>query len=131
MSTLRRRFLDQSSSEPSREATPDRGEEVRVVPLSKLKSLTTKKRSKRRNGFIFGLGGLFGVIVMAFFANQQDVLNMDSLMGLNFDSIVDVIPAGILREAKDITVRILQLFPDRHRLKLIDHLIASNTSGRL
>ena len=103
MSFLRRRFLGESSARPSREVTPEKGEEVRLVSVAKLKKLTAKK-SKRRNGFIFGLGGLFGLVVAAFYANQQDVINLEGLLDLNLDSLLDVIPAGIIKDAKDITV---------------------------
>ena len=104
ISTLRRRILGESSPEPSREATPEKGEELRLVPVSKLKKYTAKK-SKRRNGLIFSLGGLFGLLVAAFFANQQDVIPLQGLMDLmNFDSFTDAIPAGIVKDAKDIAV---------------------------
>ena len=103
MSFLRRRFLGESTARPSREVTPEKGEEVRVVSVAKLKKLTSKK-SKRRNGLIFGLGGLFGLVVAAFFANQQDVINLEGLLDMNLDSLFDVIPAGIIKDAKDISV---------------------------
>lgn len=83
---------------------PENGEEVRLVSVSKLEALTRKK-SKRRIWLIFGLGGLFGVIVAAFFVKQSDVINLDGLMDLNLDSLLDVIPAGIIKDAKELTVR--------------------------
>ena len=103
MSTLRRRIFGESSSEPSRDASPIKGEESRLVPVSKLRKLKWKT-SKRRNGLIFGLGGLFGLVVAAFFAQQQEVVNLNGLLDLNLESLLDVIPAGIVNEAKDITV---------------------------
>lgn len=63
-----------------------------------------KRRSKRRNGLIFALGGLFGIFIALFFANQQDVISLDSLMDLNIESLIDVIPQGIVRDAKQFTV---------------------------
>ena len=113
MSSLRRRFLGESSAEPSRDVTPEKDEEVRLVPLSKLRNLTLKthKRSKRRNGLIFALGGFFGLLVAAFFANQQDVVNLNGLIDMNFyESLLDIIPSGIVKEAKD-----LQVGLDYHR----------------
>ena len=92
-----------SSSFPD-PSTPEKNEDVELVPVAKLKKLTAKK-SKRRTGFIFGVGGLFGLFVAAFFANQQDVINLEGLMDLNLDSLLDVIPAGIVKDAQDITVR--------------------------
>ncbi|MCJ1467280.1 hypothetical protein MMC07_005904 [Pseudocyphellaria aurata] len=102
MSSLRRRIFGDSSTDPSQDKFSDKAEKLTLVSTSKLKSLT-KKRSKRRNGFIFGLGGLFGIVVAAFFANRHDVLSFEGLMDLNLDSIIDVIPAGIVKDAKDIT----------------------------
>jgi phospholipid:diacylglycerol acyltransferase len=112
MSTLRRRIAhafggsSTPSSVPSRDETPEPGEEVRLVPVSKLRTLTTRKKTKRRNGLIFGLGGLFGVVLAAFFASQNDVIRFEGLMDLNLESLVDVIPAGIVRDARDITVSV-------------------------
>lgn len=103
MSSLRRRIFGDSSTDLSRDTSSDKGEKLTLVSTSKLKSLT-KKRSKRRNGFIFGLGGLFGILVAAFFANRHDVISFEGLMDLNLDSLIDVIPAGIVKDAKDLTV---------------------------
>ncbi|MCJ1268408.1 hypothetical protein MMC22_008296 [Lobaria immixta] len=102
MSSLRRRIFGDNSTDPSRDTSPDKGEKLTLVSTAKLKSLT-KKRSKRRNGFVFGLGGLFGILVAVFFANRHDVINFEGLMDLNLDSLIDVIPAGIVKDAKDIT----------------------------
>ena len=104
MAPLRRRILgDPSSTEPSRNPSPAKGEPVTLIPASQLKKLESKK-SKRWHGFIFGLGGLFGLAVAAFFANQHDVINLEGLVDFNLDSLIDVIPAGIVTDAKDITV---------------------------
>ena len=62
------------------------------------------RRSKRRNGFIFALGGLFGIFVALFFANQQEVISLDSLMDLNLDTLIDVIPQGIVKDAREFSV---------------------------
>ena len=75
-----------------------------VVSSSKLKELT-RRRSKRRQWFLFGLGGLFGIVLAAFFAQQHDVINLEGLMDINLDSLLDAIPAGIINDARDITVR--------------------------
>jgi phospholipid:diacylglycerol acyltransferase len=112
MSALRRRIGDAFRQKPSPSPSPDaqqripvNGEEVQLIPVSKLKRLTTSKRSKRGSGLIFGLGGLVGILVAVFFANKQEVLNLESLIDFNLDSILDVIPAGIVKDARDITVR--------------------------
>jgi phospholipid:diacylglycerol acyltransferase len=71
---------------------------------AKVKQLVIRPRSKRRNGFIFILGGLFGIFIALFFANQQDVISLESLMDLNLDSLIDAIPQGIISDAKQFTV---------------------------
>ena len=103
MSTLRRRLLGDSSSEPSRDPSPSKGEAVTLIPARQLEKLKSKK-SKRRSWVLFSLGGIFGVVVAAFFAQQNDVINFDGLVDFNLDSLIDVIPAGIVKDAKDITV---------------------------
>lgn len=45
------------------------------------------------------------MVVAAFFANQHDVINLEGLVDFNMESLLDVIPAGIVKDAKDITVR--------------------------
>ena len=113
MSTLRRRFLadNSSSTEPSREPSPAKGEPVALVSKSHLKELKGK-RSKRWQLSIFVLGGLFGLVVAAIFANQHDVINLEGLVDFNMESLLDVIPAGIVNEAKDITVCCFPLLQD-------------------
>ena len=103
MSSLRRRLLGDSSSEPSRDPSPVKGEPVTLVPAAHLKKLT-KKRSKRGQGLIFTLGGLFGIVIAAFFAQRHDVINLEGLMDVNLESLMDAIPAGIVKDAKDLTV---------------------------
>lgn len=102
MST-RRRPLDKPVAALGETSNLPSEESLTVVPTSKLQFLKEKK-SKRRNGLIFTLGGLFGIIVAVFFANRHDVINFEGLMDLNLDSLIDVIPAGIVKEARDITV---------------------------
>jgi phospholipid:diacylglycerol acyltransferase len=109
MSSLRRRILGPlgdsipESTEASRDPSPAKGEAVTLIPAAQLKKLKSKK-SKSRSGLIFGLGGLFGLVVAAYFANQHDVINLEGLVDFNLDSLMDVIPAGIVKDAKDITV---------------------------
>jgi phospholipid:diacylglycerol acyltransferase len=67
-------------------------------------SFFSRPKSKRRNGLIFALGGIFGIFVALFFANQQDVISLESLMDLNLDTLMDVIPQGIVRDAREFTV---------------------------
>ena len=109
MSTLRRRIgnilRDSPTPSPdlSRDGTPDPNEEVRLVSTKKLEKLTKRKTSKRRSGFTFGLGGLIGLLVAVLFAQSQDIVKLESLLEVNLDSLLDVIPAGIISDVKDLS----------------------------
>lgn len=113
MSGLRRRIFGTSSAdtpsltpEQSREGTPA-SEEVRVVSAKKLEKLTAQhkaKGTKRRNAWIFGLGGLFGILIAGFFASSNEVFDMQALRDVNLDSILDVLPAGLIKDAHELQV---------------------------
>lgn len=115
MSGLRRRIFGGGSAdstpvstpEPSREGSPARGEDYRVVPAKQLKKLSKaskSKGSKRRNVWIFGLGGLFGILVAGFFASNNDMMDLASLKDMNLDSVFDVLPAGLMNDVRDLQV---------------------------
>jgi phospholipid:diacylglycerol acyltransferase len=91
-----------ANADEARRATPD--EKPTLNPIVRFKRWMLKPRGKRRNGFIFLLGGLFGVFVALFFANHTEVISLDALMDLNLDAIIEVIPQGLLRDAKEFTV---------------------------
>jgi hypothetical protein len=123
MSGLRRRIFGTTSAdspsltpEHSREGTPT-SEEVRVVSAKKLQKLTDQHKArgtKRRNAWIFGLGGLFGIIVAGFFASSNEVFDMQALRDMNLDSILDVLPAGLIKDAHELQVgffRVLVISP--------------------
>ena len=81
------------------------GEKLRAeFDDAKVKHVVIQPRSKRRNGLIFVLGGLFGIFIALFFANQQEVISLESLMDLNLESLFDAIPQGIVRDAKEFSV---------------------------
>lgn len=113
MSGLRRRIFDTSSTdspsltpEHSREGTPT-SEEVRVVSAKKLQKLTAQHKArgtKRRNAWIFGLGGLFGILIAGFFASSNEVFDMQAFKDMNLDSILDVLPAGLIKDAHELQV---------------------------
>ncbi|KAI9815173.1 MAG: hypothetical protein M1832_005575 [Thelocarpon impressellum] len=94
MSFLRRRLVGDRRADG-----PPKVEEVRLVPVSRIKA---ERGHKRRTGLIFTLGGLFGLMAAAFFANRADVVSLEMLADWNLDSFLDVIPAAILRDAKDL-----------------------------
>lgn len=129
MSGLRRRIFggtpDESDLDSSRDVSPAPGHsslssmlspndrtDYAVVPAKKLKQLTkdTKKGkgSKRRNFWIFGLGGLFGLVLAGFFASSNGALDklvtLAGLENMNLDSLLDVLPAGLIRDVQDLQV---------------------------
>ncbi|KAL1854223.1 phospholipid:diacylglycerol acyltransferase [Paecilomyces lecythidis] len=114
MSLLRRRLGKDSKAEsptidvsggatPGVEEAAAKGQDVSLRSGSNVKNYVAKPRSKRRNGFIFFLGGIFGIFVALFFANHNEVISLDSLMDLNLDALVDVIPQGIVKDFRELS----------------------------
>ena len=103
-SFLRRRILGEKTPTESRESTPEKAEEVRLAPVSKIHHEKPEKKHKRRNGVVFALGGLFGIVVAGFFAGRSDLIDFPELRELSMDSIMDVLPAGFVRDARDLAV---------------------------
>lgn len=105
MSSLRRRIF--GGSEPA--VTTEKAEEVRLAPISKIISDDTeekvsKKHKKRRNGFVFTLGGLCGLVLAGMVANKSDLIELPEMRDFSLDSLVDVLPAGFMREARELSV---------------------------
>ena len=65
----------------------------------------SKKQKKRSTWLIFVVGGIAGLLLAGAAAKNQDLVKMELLRDLSLDSIIDVIPAGILKEASDISQR--------------------------
>jgi hypothetical protein len=63
-----------------------------------------KKVRKRRTTAIFLLGSLFGIVVAGFFANSNDLINLPDIGELSMDSILDVLPAGLVKDMRDLVV---------------------------
>ena len=108
---LRKRIpgVSSSTSTPSdsREESPAQADEVVLAPKSKVHHGKTGK--KRRNGFIFFLGGLFGIAIAGFFARRSDLIDFPEFGELSMDSLIDVLPAGFVSDAKDLAVCALYL----------------------
>jgi phospholipid:diacylglycerol acyltransferase len=118
MSFLRRRFGGgDSSTEPSREPSPaptpstlgsalERPSNLRVVTAEQLHTLKKKgKRGKRKNAWVFGLGGVFGLVLAAFFAGSNDYIDLKSLEGMNLETIMEALPDNFVRSAQQLQVR--------------------------
>lgn len=58
---------------------------------------------KRSLWFVFAIGGLVGLF-LAGLAKNQDLVNIELIQDLRLETLFDAIPAGILKEASDISV---------------------------
>lgn len=65
------------------------------------------KTRKRRNMFIFLLGSLCGIVAAGFFASTNDLIEFPEIGELSLDSVLDVLPAAMVREYRDLIVRAL------------------------
>ena len=121
MSSLRRRVFGvgtpDSTPSSSRDASPAppakdgaTGESYKVVSAQQLDKLSKKGRkgTKRRHAWIFALGGFFGIALAGFFAssngNLDKLVDLAGLGDMNLDSLLDVLPAGLIREVRDLQV---------------------------
>ena len=120
MSFLRRRFGGTNSNdspiesrEPSPSVDPSQPSNLRVLTAEQLHTLKkkSKSKSKRKNAWIFGLGGIFGLVVAGFFATSNEMIDLKSLENVNLDSILDALPAGFIRSAQQLQVT--STLPDR------------------
>lgn len=82
-----------------------------VIPAKKLEELNAhvtgkgKKRGvKRRNLWVFGLGGLFGIVVAGLLAQRQEMIDLSHLADMNLDSFADILPAGLMKEVRAMQV---------------------------
>lgn len=64
-------------------------------------NVVTKTR-KRRNTFIFLLGGLCGLIAAGFFATSSELIDFPELTELSMDKFVEVLPAGLVKDVRDL-----------------------------
>jgi hypothetical protein len=105
MASLRQRGNDNSKASKKRAESPTKVEEARLAPASRTRSDANKSRTrKRRNGFIFFLGGIFGLLAAGFFAQRSDLLEFPELRELSMESLIEVLPAGFVSEARDLVV---------------------------
>ncbi|KAI9722842.1 MAG: hypothetical protein M1828_004408 [Chrysothrix sp. TS-e1954] len=122
MSYLRRRLQGEAAVAPSRTPSPVRptsqepsspdgaGEDSSAsvnIPIAKLNELNAhlkrpQKGSKRRIAWIFGLGGLFGILVALYFAGNNEMIDLAMLKDMNFESLMDVLPASFISDAQEL-----------------------------
>lgn len=100
-SVLRRRraiATDTPSDSPTpRDESPEDDEKVRTARRH-------KKSRKRKTTAIFLLGSLFGIVVAGFFANSNDLISLPDIGELSMDSLLDVLPAGLVKDMRDLVV---------------------------
>lgn len=113
MSFLRRRFGGgDTSSEPSREPSPapnaaERPSNLRVITAEQLHTLKQqgkRKHGKRKNAWVFVLGGIFGLVIAAFFAGSNDLIDLKSIEGMNLESLMEALPANFVTSAQQLQV---------------------------
>lgn len=109
MSFLRRRFRGDDTPVESREPSPTPGQprptNLRVITAEQLHTLKQKGKSKRKNAWIFGLGGVFGLLLAGFFASSNEMIDLKGLENMNLDSILDALPANFVSSAQQLQVR--------------------------
>ncbi|GIZ48686.1 hypothetical protein CKM354_001173600 [Cercospora kikuchii] len=126
LSSLRRRIFGSSGSSDStpaesRDSSPapaphealKRPGAYRVLTNEKFdelkKAVKSSKGKKRRNAWVFGLGLLGGLSAAGFFASKDGALDqlvsMAGLEDMNLDSLMDVLPTGLIRDVQDIQSR--------------------------
>lgn len=130
MSELRRRIFGVGGSTPdstpstSRDASPAPGNgkkgkeshdsEYTAIPKKQLDKLrkdvkqVKRKGIKRRNAWVFVLGGVFGICVAGFFASSNGSLDrlveLAGMQDLNLETLFDVLPAGLIKDVQDMQV---------------------------
>lgn len=96
-------------SEEAGEVTPVRGQSP-VRPDEDVKVVHHKR--KRKLGAIFLLGSLFGIIAAGFFAKSNDLIDFPEIGELSVDNLLDILPAGLVKDVRDLVVRLLHLCVD-------------------
>ena len=62
------------------------------------------KTRKRKTTAIFLLGSLFGIIAAGFFAKSNDLIEFPEIGELSMDSLFDVLPAGLVKDMRELVV---------------------------
>lgn len=99
--TLRRRLVPETQAldidDSSREDSPADQPTPHVHVVEKV-----PKTRKRRTTLIFLLGSLCGLFAAGFFAKSNDLIDFPELGELSMDSLFDVLPAGLVRDIRDL-----------------------------
>ncbi|KAL6898770.1 LACT domain-containing protein [Trichoderma evansii] len=99
--TLRRRIPPETR--PAETADDSKEDSPPIQPTSHVHVIERgPKARKRRNTFIFLLGGLCGLLAAGFFAKTNDLIDLPELTDLTMDSLLEVIPAGLIKDMRDL-----------------------------
>lgn len=79
---------------PTEPVTPD--QEVKVI----------HPKRTRKFGAIFLLGSVFGIIAAGFFARSNDLIDFREIGELSVDNLLDALPAGLVKDVRDLVVRL-------------------------
>ncbi|KAI5310309.1 hypothetical protein KEM55_008687 [Ascosphaera atra] len=72
----------------------------------KVINVNVQPKHRKRPWMLFILGGLLGVLVALFFANENEVINLESIIDLpDLGSLSDVLPANLLSDLSQFTGR--------------------------
>lgn len=108
-SSLRRRVAgdtsqDSPSADDQNRAAKDSSSSS-PAPKSSSSSLKKSNRgSKRWNLFVLGIGGVLGIVAAGWFAQNNEMIDLAAIAELNLETIADILPAGLLQDAKDLQV---------------------------
>lgn len=98
----------QAQSPASHDTSGDNGrKKTRVAPVV---DMVIKPKSKRYHWLIFALGGLAGILLALFFADQNEVIDLNQLMDFNYEALSDVLPANFLKDVSDFARRDREIF---------------------
>lgn len=86
--------------------TEKRAEVYTVISANRLERLKRPKGTRRKYAWIFILGGLFGLAIAAFFADNGDILDLTTFTGVHLDSIIEVLPSGFIKGVRELQVRL-------------------------
>lgn len=84
--------------------TEKRAKVYTVVSANRLETLKRPKGTRRKYAWIFILGGLFGLAIAAFFADNGDILDLTTFTGVHLDSIIEVLPSGFIKGVRELQV---------------------------
>jgi phospholipid:diacylglycerol acyltransferase len=129
-SAIRRRIPETKSSSKSSSKSSHKSDsksdsildDTSDKPLEHVVVVHKPKTRKRRNTFIFLLGGLCGIVAAGFFAKSNDLINFPGIGELSMDSLFDALPAGLVKDMRDFAVRygILSLLVSGYAEQLAD-----------